>query len=212
MGLYARTTVGGAEAANDSVDVDTLGGNDTLTSGVRISGPAVVGFDGGAGTDTASYSGSAADDNIFIDSNGSAALTFASGASTLQTTAAENLTVAGGDGNDSITAGNGLASLTNLTIYGGNGDDMLTGGDGNDRVSGGPGNDTVAGGRGNDLALLGDGDDTFVWNPGDGSDTAEGQSGSDTFLFDGANVAENVSLSTQRRPGPLHPRRGQRRP
>src|SRR5439155_894113 len=48
---------------------------------------------------------------------------------------------------------------------------------------------------GNDLALLGAGDDTFVWDPGDGSDIVEGQGGTDTMLFNGANVAEQVTLS-----------------
>jgi hypothetical protein len=53
----------------------------------------------------------------------------------------------------------------------------------------------VIGARGNDVAQLGSGDDTFVWNPGDGSDTVEGQAGVDTLLFNGANVAENVTIS-----------------
>jgi Ca2+-binding RTX toxin-like protein len=34
-----------------------------------------------------------------------------------------------------------------------------------------------------------------VWNPGDGSDVVEGQAGADTMIFNGANVAENMSLS-----------------
>jgi Ca2+-binding RTX toxin-like protein len=39
------------------------------------------------------------------------------------------------------------------------------------------------------------GDDTFVWNPGDDNDIIEGQAGFDTMLFNGANVAENISIS-----------------
>src|SRR5439155_7709144 len=64
-----------------------------------------------------------------------------------------------------------------------------------DFLFGGDGNDLIVGGRGNDVAFLGAGDDTFVWNPGDGSDTVEGQAGTDTMLFNGANVAEKITMS-----------------
>lgn len=196
-GLYAVVTVSGAEAANDAVDVDGLDGDDTLTSGVGVSGPAVIGFDGGIGADTASYSGSASADTIGITTNdGTSVDTFAPGAAALQTTGVENLSVLGGGGDDTISGGNGIASLTNLTINGGAGDDQLIGGDGNDLIIGGSGNDTISGGRGSDVVQMGNDDDTFVWNPGDGSDNAvQGQNGSDLFLFNGANVNENVSLS-----------------
>jgi Ca2+-binding RTX toxin-like protein len=42
---------------------------------------------------------------------------------------------------------------------------------------------------------MGAGDDTFTWNPGDDNDTIEGQIGFDTMLFNGANVAEQVTLA-----------------
>jgi len=42
---------------------------------------------------------------------------------------------------------------------------------------------------------MGAGDDTFVWDPGDGSDVVEGQDGHDTMRFNGANIAEQFSLS-----------------
>ncbi len=107
----------------------------------------------------------------------------------------EKLIVNGNGGDDTITAGNGLASLIQLTIDGGTGNDTITGGDGNDVLIGGDGNDTIIGGRGNDMAFLGAGDDTFVWNPGDGSDTVEGQGGADTLQFNGSNVGEKIDLS-----------------
>ena len=63
------------------------------------------------------------------------------------------VTFAAGGGDDVITAGNGLASLTQLTIDGGAGNDTLTGGDGND---------TLAGGGGITLAVTGtSGDDSI---------------------------------------------------
>jgi Ca2+-binding RTX toxin-like protein len=107
----------------------------------------------------------------------------------------ENLVLNANGGDDSFTAGNGLANLIQITVDGGTGSDTLRGGDGNDVLMGGDGNDLINGGRGNDLALLGAGDDTFVWNPGDGSDTVEGQSGHDTMQFNGSNVNEKIDLS-----------------
>src|SRR5262249_5860033 len=114
---------------------------------------------------------------------------------TLDIGTTENLIVNAGGGDDTVTAGNGLAPLIAVTIDGGPGNDTITGGDGNDLLLGGDGNDVVIGGKGNDVALLGAGNDTFTWNPGDGNDTVEGQAGQDTLQFNGANVAEKIDLS-----------------
>ena len=81
------------------------------------------------------------------------------------------------------------------TVAGGSGNDTLNGGDGIELFVGGSGNDTVDGNRGNDSAVLGSGSDSFRWDPGDGSDIVEGRSGTDTLDFNGAGVAENMSLS-----------------
>jgi Ca2+-binding RTX toxin-like protein len=114
---------------------------------------------------------------------------------TLDIGTTENLVVNANGGDDTVTAGNGLAPLISLVIDGGAGNDFLTGGDGNDVLVGGDGNDVIVGGRGNDVVLGGAGDDTFVWNPGDGSDTLEGQGGTDTLQFNGANIAEHIDIS-----------------
>jgi Ca2+-binding RTX toxin-like protein len=81
------------------------------------------------------------------------------------------------------------------TIAAGSGNDTLNGGDAIELFSGGSGNDAVDGNRGNDTAVLGSGSDSFRWDPGDGSDVVEGRSGTDTLDFNGAGVAENMSLS-----------------
>src|SRR5262249_43125700 len=107
----------------------------------------------------------------------------------------ENLVVNANGGDDTITAGNGLAGLIKLTIDGGAGNDTIIGGDGNDTLLGGDGNDVIIGGPGHATAQLGAGDDTFVWNPGDGSDVVEGQDGTDTLVFNGSNVSEKISIS-----------------
>jgi Ca2+-binding RTX toxin-like protein len=200
-GLAAQVQVAGDENpvsgfAGDTVQVNTLGGDDTVTNGVATTALGTIAVDGGAGNDTVTYSGTPADDSIGIANDGTAVATFATGSSTLQTTTAvENLGVQGLGGNDTITGQNGLAALTNLTIDGGAGDDTLTGGDGNDMLIGGSGNDSVAGGRGADVALLGSGADSFTWNPGDGNDTVEGQAGNDTLVFNGSNAPENIDVS-----------------
>jgi len=195
-GLSTDVQVTGAEAASDNVDVNTLGGDDTINSGLGISGPAAVNVDGGTGNDTAIYSGTPSDDTIGIGPLGTGVATFgATGTPFVVTGDVENLDVRGLAGDDTITGSNGIAGPTHLTIDGGAGDDTLHGGDGDDTLIGGPGNDSVDGGRGSDVALLGGGSDTFTWNPGDGSDTVEGQGGNDTLDFNGSNAPENIDLS-----------------
>jgi Ca2+-binding RTX toxin-like protein len=154
-------------------------------------------FEGGDGTDTAVVNGSNGSENFSVTANGTRVrfdrLDPAPFSLDIGTT--ENLVVHAGGGDDVITAGNGLSPLINLTLDGGDGNDTITGGDGNDTITGGDGDDVVTGGRGNDVAQLGSGDDTFVWNPGDGSDTVDGQSGFDKLVFNGANVAEKIDIS-----------------
>ena len=154
-------------------------------------------FEGGDGTDTAEVNGGNGAETFTITANGTRVsfdrVTPAPFHIDIGTT--ENLVVNANGGDDTITAGNGLASLIKLTVDGGAGNDTITGGDGDDTLIGGDGNDTVIGGRGSDTGLLGADDDTFVWNPGDGSDTVEGQDGFDTLQFNGANVNEKMTIS-----------------
>ena len=102
------------------------------------------------------------------------------------TDAGDRLTLNGQGGNDVINASSLKAGAVTLTINGGLGNDLIIGSKGDDLITGGDGNDT---------ALMGAGNDTFVWNPGDDNDTVEGQDGSDTLLFNGANIAENITIS-----------------
>jgi Ca2+-binding RTX toxin-like protein len=154
-------------------------------------------MEGGDGIDTAEVNGGNGSEIFSLTANGSRVrfdrLSPAPFSLDIGTT--ENFVLNMGGGDDVFTAGNGLASLINLTVDGGDGNDTITGGDGNDRLIGGAGNDLIVGGRGNDTLLGGDGDDTFVWNPGDGSDVIDGQAGTDTLVFNGANVNENISIT-----------------
>ena len=89
------------------------------------------------------------------------------------------------------------------------GNDTITGGDGNDLLSAATATTPSSAAAATTRCSIGAGDDTFVWNPGDGSDTVEGQDGHDTMVFNGANINENIDLSANGEPGPLHPRRRQ---
>jgi Ca2+-binding RTX toxin-like protein len=153
--------------------------------------------EGGDGVDTVEVNGGNGAETFTVTANGSRVrfdrTTPAPFFVDIGTT--ENLVVNMNGGDDSFTAGNGLATLINITVDGGAGNDTIIGGDGNDRLAGGDGNDLLIGGRGNDTMTGGNGDDTFVWNPGDASDTIEGQGGNDTLQFNGANVAEKFDLS-----------------
>jgi hypothetical protein len=106
------------------------------------------------------------------------------------------ISVSLGNGDDHFTERPAVLANKALTVDGGNGNDSITTGDGNDLILAGNGDDTVDAGRGNDRVFLGNGDDFFVWNPGEGSDSVDGGNGqSDVMQFNGANVAETMSLS-----------------
>src|SRR6266853_2384009 len=154
-------------------------------------------FEGGDGVDTAEVNGGNGAETFSIIANGTRVRFDRLGPApfSLDIGTTENLVLNINGGDDTFTAGNGLAALINLTVDGGAGNDTITGGDGNDTLLGGDGNDVIAGGRGNDTAQPGAGDDTFIWNPGDGSDVVDGQAGTDTLLFNGANVAETIDIS-----------------
>jgi Ca2+-binding RTX toxin-like protein len=154
-------------------------------------------FEGGDGNDTAEINGGNASETFTITANGSRVRfdRVSPAPFTIDIGTTENLVLNANGGDDVITAGNGLANLIHLTIDGGAGNDTITGGDGNDTLLGGDGNDVITGGRGNDQLFGGAGDDTFIWNPGDGSDVVDGGAGFDTLQFNGANVAENMTIS-----------------
>jgi Ca2+-binding RTX toxin-like protein len=153
--------------------------------------------EGGPGNDTVEVNGGNGSENFIVTANGTRVRfdRVSPAPFSLDIGTTENLVVNMNGGDDTFTAGNGLASLIAITVDGGAGNDTITGGDGNDVLIGSGGNDLIDGGRGNDVVFMGAGDDTFVWNPGDGSDTVDGQSGSDTMLFNGSNVNENINLS-----------------
>jgi Ca2+-binding RTX toxin-like protein len=175
-GIGAAVNVLRAQAANDKLNLDPGAGTDRVT------------VEGTAGNDTITVAASAVAPHIAV-SGGPAGLP-------IDVVNAEALAIDALAGNDSLTAGLGLAALTQLTLDGGAGNDAINGGDGNDTLRGGSENDAIDGNRGDDTGLLGVGDDSFVWDPGDGSDKVEGEAGTDTMIFNGAGVAEDFDVST----------------
>jgi hypothetical protein len=105
-GLAAQTTIDGAEAANDVVQINGLAGSDTVS------------FNGGDTAETFSITAN----GTFVRVSRIDSLPF-----NVDVTA-ESVIVNGAGGDDTITAGNGLATLTGLTIDGGAGNDVITGG------------------------------------------------------------------------------------
>jgi Ca2+-binding RTX toxin-like protein len=87
--------------------------------------------------------------------------------------AIDQLSVSGGEGNDTINAATLPANALQLNIVGGGGNDVITGNAGNNVVIGSSGNDTLRGGAGNDQ-LWGD----------DGNDSLDGGAGNDILVGD----------------------------
>jgi hypothetical protein len=174
-GLGTLVHVTGGELANDRIAVNGVGGDSVNVNGTD-------------GPDTM---------QIVPSPVAGYARVVVSGYTTpVDVTGALTLVVNGLGGADTITAGNGLATLgIPLILNGGDGDNTITGGDGNDTIISGPGNNLVSGGRGSDVIFLGSGTNTVVWNPGDGSDTINGLGTNNTLRFNGANVSEKITLS-----------------
>jgi len=188
------------------------GGNDALTGGIGTdrsfggSGTDQMMWnpgdgsdlnEGGDGTDAVVVNGGGVGETFTATPNGSrvrfdrvAPLPFR-----LDIGTTERLVVNGNGGDDSFTASGDLASLIALDVNGGDGNDRIDGGNGSDTLTGGAGDDVIDGNQGADSVSLGDGNDTFVWDNGDGSDTVDGDAGQDTLVFNGANLAENFTLS-----------------
>ena len=169
----------GSDVTLVSIDLGALGGGDAAADSVSVN--ATSGSDvlsAAAVSGTVQVTGLAAQINI-----------------TGSEPASDMLTISGLGGDDTISAGFGLAALIRLTLDGGAGNDFLNGGNGADQLLGGEGNDSVDGNAGADTAFLGAGDDTFTWDPGDGSDIVEGEDGVDALRFNGSAASEIFTIS-----------------
>ncbi len=194
-GLAAAVTVSHGEPSLDTLNVNTLGGDDNVTSDPAVGAAIHTVIDGGEGNDTVTTTGTDGPDTFSAVPSAGSLVAVANGANQFYEMTAESLVLKGLGGDDTLRGSNGLDGRTTLTLAGGAGSDTLVGGDGADVLRGGPGNDFVDGGRGSDVVSMGDGNDTFNWDPGDGSDVIDGDAGSDHIVFNGSNASEHIDLS-----------------
>jgi Ca2+-binding RTX toxin-like protein len=171
----------------DNIIVGDLTGTGVTQVAIDLAG-SVGGTAGDGQSDTVTVNGSAGADHINVTASGTTVIVGGLPAQVILThvEATDMLLVLGGAGDDTIDASSVLANHVGLSLNGGAGADVIRGSHGDDLVSGG---------TGNDVAFMGNGNDVFVWNPGDGSDVVEGQVGSDTLQFNGANIAETITIS-----------------
>jgi Ca2+-binding RTX toxin-like protein len=170
----------------DNIVVGDLSGTDVTEIDIDLRGPS-GGGDGAA--DTITVNATQGDDVFGVAGNAGGINIFGLQATVnvfFPEVANDRLTLNGLGGDDVIDASALEAGAIQLTMNGGLGEDILLGSQGGDLFNGGDGNDT---------ALMGAGDDVFTWNPGDDNDTLEGQAGVDRLDFNGANVAENITIS-----------------
>jgi Ca2+-binding RTX toxin-like protein len=106
------------------------------------------------------------------------------------------ITVDAGGGDDIVDASAlAVTDYGQLTVHGGDGDDTLTGGANGDTLNGDAGNDHLVGFKNPatspDVLNGGDGDDTAVWNNGDGTDTFDGGAGTDALTVNGSPTGDD---------------------
>jgi Ca2+-binding RTX toxin-like protein len=174
-----------ALAGVDNITVGDMSGTDVTRVDVDLRGPN-GGGDGAADTVTVNATQGADVFGVTGDTGGVQVFGLQATTNVFFSEAGDRLTLNGFGGDDVINASSLEAGAVTLTINGGLGNDILIGSEGDDLINGGDGNDT---------ALMGAGNDTFVWNPGDDNDTVEGQDGFDTLQFNGANIAEEITIS-----------------
>jgi Ca2+-binding RTX toxin-like protein len=196
---YSRNRYPVRTAGVERFDLRALGGADSVVvNDLARAHLSRLNLDADMGSDRVIVEGTAGNDSLSVTASAVArhiAVSGASGGLPIDIVDSEMLEIDSLAGNDTLSAGLGLATLTQLTLDGGSGNDTINGGDGNDTLRGGSENDSIDGNRGDDSGLLGPGDDSFTWDPGDGSDKVEGEAGTDTMVFNGAGVAENFDFS-----------------
>jgi len=174
------------------VDTVTITATSPTTLEIQIDEAEAITLDGdavGNGDFQLIENGDGVDDTLQIDVSGNTAISdfvidLLDGNDTLTITSivgVDNITVFGGDGDDTFTDASTSTGTLGVSVFGGAGNDTLTGGIGNDILNGGTGNDTLSGNAGDDL-LIGEG----------GTDTIDGGSGNDTNSFAGIGFSVMV--------------------
>ena len=106
------------------------------------------------------------------------------------------VSIAGGDGNDTIDASAMQPDELNLIMNGEAGNDTLIGSPSGDVINGGDGDDNLSG-MGSLDSIFGDaGDDLITWAPGDGGDIVHGGTGNDRLLISDSNQSSIFTVAT----------------
>jgi Ca2+-binding RTX toxin-like protein len=201
LGIVVDLVAGTATGAE--IDSDTLAGVENVTGGSgddRIGGDATNNaLAGGAGNDTAVFSGRRADYTI-VAIGGAYQLT------DNRAGANDGIDLVSGfelfEFNDGTVAEADLlfnvidGTARNDRLHGTAGADQISGLAGNDVIWAGAGGDLMIGGAGNDAVFADGGDDTVKATVKDGNDGYFGGGGSDTFDFSETSAAATVSLGT----------------
>jgi Ca2+-binding RTX toxin-like protein len=149
----------------ETIDLKTLGGNDTVTvddltgTSVKHVNVNLAGANGApdGAPDTVVINGTAGNDVITVtNNNGVVTVTGLATDVTIANFDANDRIVINGLGGDDVIEATGLTGMQ-LTANGGDGDDVLIGS---------PGNDTLTGGNGDDVLIGGGGVDTLDGGPG----------------------------------------------
>lgn len=186
------TTYGVNFKRTETIEINTLDGNDTITVigdllGSDGNARFVVNFGEGNNSLDASLNTDPGKTFIVTAGSGNDTLIGGTGADNLNAGAGDD-SIDGGAGNDTLTGGAG-ADVANGNagadlISGGTENDTLSGGSENDTISAGAGDDSVTGDEGNDSILGEDGNDLLYG--GDGNDDINGGRGDDS-IDGGAN-------------------------
>ena len=166
----------------EHIQFNALGGADIVTvhdlSGTGVTevdvNLAAAGGGGDGAADQVIVQGTAGNDTIHAETNG---------------------TWASVTGLAAVTNVTNLEAIDQLIVDGGAGNDTLIGGAGSQILHGGEGDDVLAGGAGDDQMFGDAGNDRMVWNPGDGTDLMEGGDGLDTAEVNGGNGAEVFTVT-----------------
>jgi len=164
-----------AAGGADNITVSDLTGTGVTQVAIDLS--AGSGSKSGDGSpDTVTVNGSAGDDTIkLLDRGGSIVVSGLTAQMTIaHADSGDSLILNGGAGNDIIDASAIKAGqLANLTINGGDGNDTIVGSAGNDTVLGGRGNDVANMGAGDDTFIWNPGDGSDTVEGGQGIDTLQ---------------------------------------
>jgi Ca2+-binding RTX toxin-like protein len=149
-----------ALGGSDTITVNDLSGTDTNLVNLDL---AAAGGGPDNQPDTIVINGTAGDDVIQIvgDNNGITVLGLAAEVHITNFDANDHIVINGLGGDDVVVA-EGLSAAAQLTVNGGDGDDVLIGSPGNDVLTGGAGDDVLLGNGGQDVLDGGPGANTVI--------------------------------------------------